>query len=151
MLTGRSRSAHEAIRHVHKLVNGGYDEVVDADSSGYFDNIPARRTAPVGGAAGERRVDAAADQAVADVPVEETGRAWARHRTTRNRTKAGHPQGAPISPLLANLYMRRFLLGWKVLGHARRLEAHIVNYADDFVICCRRGRAAKGQSRACNG
>jgi hypothetical protein len=33
--------------------------------------------------------------------------------------------------------MRRFILGWKGLGHERRLDAHIVNYADDFVICCR--------------
>jgi RNA-directed DNA polymerase len=46
------------------------------------------------------------------------------------------------SPLLANLYMRRFLLGWKVLGHEQRLEAHIVNYADDFVILTRE-RAAE--------
>ncbi len=45
--------------------------------------------------------------------------------------------GGVASPLLANLYMRRFVLGWKVLGHAARLNAHIVNYADDFVICCR--------------
>ena len=47
-----------------------------------------------------------------------------------------------FSPLLANLYMRRFVLGWKTLGHERRLNAHIVNYADDFVICCPAGRAA---------
>jgi hypothetical protein len=33
--------------------------------------------------------------------------------------------------------MRRFVLGWKAQGHERRLDAHIVNYADDFVICCR--------------
>ena len=45
--------------------------------------------------------------------------------------------GGVLSPLLANLYMRRFILGWKVLGHERGLDAHIVNYADDFVICCR--------------
>src|SRR5271165_3214756 len=45
-----------------------------------------------------------------------------------------------ISPLLSNLYMRRFVLGWKKLGHEKRLAAHIVNYADDLVICCR-GRA----------
>src|SRR5215472_5575677 len=45
-----------------------------------------------------------------------------------------------ISPLLSNLYMRRFVLGWKKLGHEKRLEARIVNYADDLVICCR-GRA----------
>jgi RNA-directed DNA polymerase len=39
--------------------------------------------------------------------------------------------------LLANLYMRRFILGWKQLGHEKRLQAYIVNYADDFVICTR--------------
>jgi RNA-directed DNA polymerase len=39
--------------------------------------------------------------------------------------------------LLANLYMRRFVVGWKQLGHEARLDAHIVNYADDFVICTR--------------
>jgi RNA-directed DNA polymerase len=33
--------------------------------------------------------------------------------------------------------MRRFILGWKTLGHEQRLDAHLVNYADDFVICCR--------------
>jgi RNA-directed DNA polymerase len=42
-----------------------------------------------------------------------------------------------ISPLLANVYMRRFIVGWKTLGHEQRLDAHVVNYADDFVICCR--------------
>ena len=45
-----------------------------------------------------------------------------------------------IRPLLNNLYMRRFVLGWKKLGHEKRLAAYIVNYADDLVICCR-GRA----------
>jgi RNA-directed DNA polymerase len=61
------------------------------------------------------------------------------HRTTRNKDEGrGSPQGAPISPLLANVYMRRFVLGWKTLGHEQHLQARIVNYADDFVICCRR-------------
>src|SRR6266851_982930 len=45
-----------------------------------------------------------------------------------------------LSPLLSNIYMRRFVLGWKKLGHEKRLAAYIVNYADDLVICCR-GRA----------
>ena len=71
-------------------------------------------------------------------PVEETDERGQRHRTTRNKDEGrGCPQGAPLSPLLANLYMRRFILGWTVLGHERRLHAQIVNYADDFVICCR--------------
>jgi len=42
---------------------------------------------------------------------------------------------------LANLYFRRFLLAWQLHGHQDRLDAYIVNYADDFVICCRTGNA----------
>ena len=70
--------------------------------------------------------------------VEETDERGRRQRTTRHKDeRRGTPQGAPISPLLANLYMRRFVKGWKTLGHQRALDTHIVNYADDFVICCR--------------
>jgi len=53
----------------------------------------------------------------------------------------GIPQGSPISPLLANLYMRRFVLGWGKLGLGQRLGSRIVTYADDLVILCRRGKA----------
>ena len=71
-------------------------------------------------------------------PVEEVDERGRTKRTTRNKDqRQGTPQGAPLSPLLANLYMRRFVLGWKSLGYAERLKAHVVNYADDFVICCR--------------
>ncbi len=64
-------------------------------------------------------------------------------RTTRCTTEAkdrhrGTPQGSPISPLLANLYFRRFLLAWERSGHRKQLDAYVVNYADDLVICCRR-------------
>jgi hypothetical protein len=70
--------------------------------------------------------------------VEEQDARGHTHRTTRNKDEGrGSPQGAPISPLLANLYMRRFVLGWKTQGHQQRFQARIVNYADDFVICCR--------------
>jgi hypothetical protein len=72
------------------------------------------------------------------MPVEEEDERGNKRRTTRNKDEGeGTPQGAPISPLLANIYMRRFVYGWKELGMAARLDAHIVNYADDFVICCR--------------
>jgi hypothetical protein len=72
------------------------------------------------------------------MPVEETDERGHTQRTTRSKDEhRGTPQGSPISPLLSNLYMRRFVLGWKTLGHAERLKAQIVNYADDFVICCR--------------
>jgi group II intron reverse transcriptase/maturase len=132
------RSALDAVRHVHTLVNAGYTEVVDADLSGYFDSIPHGELIK----SVSRRVS---DGAVLHLikmwlvmPVEERGRRGHGHRTTRHRDeRRGTPQGAPISPLLANLYMRRFVLGWKALGHERRLDAHLVNYADDFVICCR--------------
>ena len=74
-------------------------------------------------------------------PVEETDERGKKHRNTGNRDQGkGTPQGSPISPLLSNLYMRRFVLGWKKLGHEKRFGACIVNYADDMVICCR-GRA----------
>ena len=75
-----------------------------------------------------------------EAPVEETDERGNKRRSTRNRDEGrGTPQGAPISPLLSNLYMRRFVLGWKKLGHGKRLSATIVNYADDLVICCRGG------------
>jgi RNA-directed DNA polymerase len=81
-----------------------------------------------------------------ETPVEETDAKGHRRRTTRNKDLAmGTPQGSPISPLLSNIYMRRFVKGWKTGGHERRLVAQIVNYADDFVICCR-GTAEQAMS-----
>ena len=100
------------------------------------------------GSAGLRRRDALplVPARLLEAPVEETDDRGGKQRTTRNKDQGkGTPQGAPISPALSNLYMRRFVLGWKVLGHERRLDAHIVNYADDFVICCR-GAADKAQA-----
>ena len=77
-----------------------------------------------------------------EAPFEETDERGNTHRSTRTRDEGrGTPQGSPISPLLSNLYMRRFVLGWKKLGHEQRLKARIVNYADDLVICCRGGGA----------
>src|SRR6266699_581407 len=64
-----------------------------------------------------------------EAPVEETDERGNKHRSTRNRDEGrGIPQGSPISPLLSNLYMRRFVLGWKKLGHEKRLKAYIINY-----------------------
>jgi group II intron reverse transcriptase/maturase len=137
------RSALDAVKAVHSLVNTGHTEVVDADLSGYFDSIPhsellkslARRIS-------DRHLLHLLKQWL-EMPVAEEDERGRKQRTTRNKDEGrGTPQGAPISPLLANLYMRRFILGWKELGHERRLGASLVNYADDFVICCR-GTAAK--------
>jgi RNA-directed DNA polymerase len=137
------RGALDAVRHVQRLLNAGYTDVVDADLSGYFDSIPhAELMKSVARRVSDGRMLALVKQWLA-TPVEETDDWGRRQRTTRNRDEGrGTPQGSPVSPLLANGYMRRFLLGWKALGHERRWEARIVNYADDFVICCR-GLAAQ--------
>ena len=77
-----------------------------------------------------------------ECPVKETDDRGRKTRTTEARdNRRGIPQGSPISPLLANLYMRRFVLGWKKLGLERSLGSRIVTYADDLVILCRRGKA----------
>ena len=77
-----------------------------------------------------------------DCPVEETDKRGRKTRTTEARDhRRGIPQGSPLSPLLANLYMRRFVLGWKKLGLERSLGTRLVTYADDLVILCRRGNA----------
>jgi RNA-directed DNA polymerase len=134
------RSALDAVRHVHKLLNTGHGQIVDADLSGYFDSIPH---ADLLKSVTRRIIDGAMLHLVKmwlEAPVEETDEHGKKHRSTRNRDEGkGTPQGAPISPLLSNLYMRRFVLGWKKLGHEKRLAARIVNYADDLVICCRSG------------
>lgn len=134
----RDRSALDAVRHVHKLINTGHGEIVDADLSGYFDSIPHAELLK---SVARRVVDGAMLHLIKmwlEAPVEETDGRGRKHRSTRNRDEGrGTPQGAPISPLLSNLYMRRFVLGWKKLGHEKRLKAYIVNYADDLVICCR--------------
>ena len=132
------RDAHDAVRHVHRLLNTGYRDVVDADLSNYFDSIPhADLMTSVARRVSDRHMLWLIKQWLV-MPVEEDGGRGGRRRTNpAKRTKRGIPQGAPISPLLSNLYMRRFVLGWKVLGLAARLDAHIVNYADDFVILCR--------------
>jgi group II intron reverse transcriptase/maturase len=132
------RSALDAVQRVRQLVSWGHAEVVDGDLSGYFDSIPH---AELMQCVARRVSDGAMLGLIKQwltAAVEETDERGRTHRTTRNKDEGrGVPQGAPISPLLSNLYMRRFLLGWKVLGHEKRLDAHLVNYADDFVICCR--------------
>jgi len=132
------RSALDAVRHVHSLLNTGYTEVVDADLSGYFDSIPHPELMK---SVACRISDKAMLRLIKmwlEAPVEECDSQGRIQRTTHNRDRQhGCPQGAPISPLLSNLYMRRFVLGWKVLGHEQGLQARIVNYADDLVICCR--------------
>jgi RNA-directed DNA polymerase len=140
------RSALDAVQQVQTLMRAGHTEVVDADLSGYFDSIPHGELVKAVARRVSDRHLMGLIKAWLQMPVEECDERGRKQRTTRNRDEGkGTPQGAPLSPLLANLYMRRFILGWKVLGHEARLDAHIVNYADDFVICCR-GSAAKAMT-----
>jgi group II intron reverse transcriptase/maturase len=136
-----NHSAHQAISEVHAWLDRGYTEVIDADLSGYFDTIPHRELIQC---LARRISDSLVLRLVKqwlEAPVDETDESGRKTRTTRNKDEhRGTPQGGVASPLLANLYMRRFVLGWKTGGHQARLDAYVVNYADDFVICCRPGR-----------
>lgn len=140
----RNRSALDAVDQVFKLLRSGHLEVIDGDLRGYFDSIPhLELMKSVACRVSDRQMLHLIKMWLTS-PVEETDERGRRIRKTSNKdTGRGIPQGAPISPLLANVYMRRFVLGWKVLGYEERCKAHIVNYADDYVICCRRGRAEK--------
>jgi RNA-directed DNA polymerase len=134
----QERNALEAVTQVQALLKSGHTEVVDADLSGYFDSIPHAELMKSVNRRVSDRLLLGLIRRWLEAPVEEQDARGRKQRTTRNKDESrGTPQGAPLSPLLANLYMRRFILGWKRLGHERRLDAHIVNYADDFVICCR--------------
>lgn len=131
------RSAHDAIKKVHKLLCEGYTDVVDADLSKYFDKIPHRELFR---SIARRIVDRDVLHLMKmwlKVPVEERDENGNRRMTGGRTNTCGTPQGGVVSPALANLYMNRFLKYWRMSGQKERLQAHVVNYADDFVILSR--------------
>lgn len=137
-----ARSATDAIREVHKLLCDGYTDVMDADLSKYFDTIPHGELLQC---VARRIVDRAILSLIKmwlKAPVEERDGDGKRRMTGGKKSKHGTPQGGVISPLLANLYMNRFLKFWRITGRTEALRARVVSYADDFVILSR-GRAAE--------
>jgi RNA-directed DNA polymerase len=144
------RNAQQAVVEVQELMFRGHPEIVDADLADYFGSIPH---ADLLKSVARRIVDQRVLHLIKmwlECPVEETGDQGRKTRTTEARdTRRGIPQGSPISPLLANLYMRRFVLGWKKLGLEQSLGARLVTYADDLVILCRKGRAEEALQRLC--
>jgi group II intron reverse transcriptase/maturase len=144
----RGRNAQQAVIEVEETLFRGHLDVVDADLADYFGSIPH---AELMSSLARRIVDRRVLHLIKmwlECAVEETDDRGRKTRTTEAKDqRRGIPQGSPISPLLANLYMRRFVLGWKRLGLEHSLGSRIVTYADDLVILCRKGRAEEALSR----
>jgi RNA-directed DNA polymerase len=142
------RNAQQAVIEVQETLFRGRPEVVDADLADYFGSIPHAELLQ---SLARRIVDARVLHLIKqwlECPVEETDDRGRKTRTTEAKDqRRGIPQGSPISPLLANLYMRRFVLGWKKLGLEKSLGSRIVTYADDLVILCRKGKAEEALTR----
>ena len=142
------RNARQAVVEVEETLFRGHPDVVDADLSDYFGSIPhAELLKSVARRIVDRRV-LRLIKLWLECSVEVTDKRGRKTRTTEAKdSRCGIPQGSPISPLLANLYMRRFVLAWKKLGLERSLGSRIVTYADDLVILCRRGKADEAMLR----
>jgi RNA-directed DNA polymerase len=141
------RSAQDAVEEVHRLLCQGYTDVVDADLSKYFDTIPHSELIQ---SVARRIVDRhmlKLIKAWLKVPVEERDEGGNRRMSGGKKHKLGTPQGGVISPLLANIYMHRYLRAWRDRGKGAEYRARIVNYADDFVILSR-GHAVQARSIA---
>ena len=131
------RSGIDAVKAVHRLLCQGFTDVVDADLSKYFDTIPHDELLRSVAARIVDRHVLRLIKAWLKAPVEETDPDGRRRMSGGKQSTCGTPQGGVISPLLANRYMNRFLRHWRNQGRGEAYRAHVVNYADDFVILSR--------------
>jgi len=131
------RSAVDAVKEAHRLICRGYTDVVDADLSKYFDTIPH---ADLLRSVARRIVDRHVLRLIKlwlKAPVEERDGDGKRRMSGGKGATRGTPQGGVASPMLANVYMNRFLKHWRTSGRGEAFRARVVNYADDFVILSR--------------
>ena len=137
-----ARGAVDAVKEVHRHLCRGYADVVDADLSKYFDTIPHSELIK---SVARRVVDRNVLRLIKmwlRAPIEERDADGTRRMSGGKGNTRGTPQGGVASPLLANIYMNRFLKHWRLTGCGDTFHAHVVSYADDFVILSR-GRAAE--------
>src|SRR5437016_4019516 len=137
-----ARGAVDAVKDVHRHLCRGYTDVVDADLSRYFDSIPHDDLIK---SVARRIVDRNVLRLIKmwlKAPIEEHDADGTRRMSGGKGNTRGTPQGGVASPLLANIYMKRFLEHWRLTGCGDTFQAHVVSYADDFVILSR-GRAAE--------
>ena len=135
------RTALEAVQEVHRALCAGHTEVIDADVSKYFDTVPhcdlmkslARRIS-------DRKMLRLLKMWL-KAPVAERTESGGWRFSGGKRAARGTPQGGVVSPLLANVYMNRYLKVFRFRGLDQRYGARLVNYADDFVVLCRYGAA----------
>src|ERR1700693_6373059 len=133
------RSGADAIKEVHALLCRGYTDVGGGDLSKDSDTIPHQDRSVA-----RRIVDRHVLRLIKlwlKTPVEERDDDGKRRLTGGKSSTCGTPQGGVISPLLANLYMNRFLKHWRASGRGEAYQARIVAYADDFVILSRSSAA----------
>ena len=133
-----ARGAVDAVKEVHRHICRGYTDVVNADLSRYFDSIPHDALLK---SVARRIVDRHVLRLIKlwlKVPIEERDDGDETRRSGGGKSNTrGTPQGGVASPLLANIYMNRFLKHWRLTRRGEAFRASVVAYADDFVILSR--------------